>query len=49
MLLPIRERVAKILPESFTTSPMRILPILVLFAAMFYWLWRVRYGRLRAT
>jgi hypothetical protein len=38
----IRERVAKILPEPFTTAPMRVLPILLLFAAMFYWLWRVR-------
>ena len=38
----IRERVATILPEPFTTGPMRALPILLLFAAMFYWLWRVR-------
>jgi len=38
----IRERVAKILPQPFTTAPMRALPILLLFAAMFYWLWRVR-------
>jgi hypothetical protein len=38
----IRERVAKILPAAFTTGPMRALPILVLFGAMFYWLWRVR-------
>jgi hypothetical protein len=38
----IRERVAKILPEPFTTAPMRALPILVVFGAMFYWLWRVR-------
>ena len=38
----IRERVAKILPEPFTTGPMRALPILLLFGAMFYWLWRVR-------
>ena len=40
----IRERVAKILPEPFTTGPMRALPILLLFGAMFYWLWRVRRG-----
>lgn len=40
----IRERVAKILPEPFTTGPMRALPILLLFGAMFYWLWRV-HGR----
>ena len=41
----IRERVAKILPEPFTTGPMRALPILLLFVAMFYWLWRVRRRR----
>ncbi len=41
----IRERVARILPELFTTGPMRALPILVLFGAMFYWLWRVRRRR----
>jgi uncharacterized membrane protein len=38
----IRERVAKILPEPFTTGPMRALPVLLVFVAMFYWLWRVR-------
>ncbi len=38
----IRERVAKVLPKPFTTGPMRALPILLLFGAMFYWLWRVR-------
>ena len=38
----IRERVAQILPEPFTTGPMRALPIVLLFGAMFYWLWRVR-------
>ena len=38
----IRERVAKILPDPFTTGPMRALPIVLLFGAMFYWLWRVR-------
>jgi uncharacterized membrane protein len=41
----IRERVATILPEPFTTAPMRALPILLLFGMMFYWLWRVRGGR----
>lgn len=41
----IRERVAKILPYPFTTGPMRTLPILLLFGAMFYWLWRVRSRR----
>ncbi|MBV8517360.1 MAG: hypothetical protein JO197_08145 [Acidobacteria bacterium] len=38
----IRHRVAKILPEPFTTGPMRALPVLLVFVAMFYWLWRVR-------
>ena len=41
----IRERVAKILPEPFTSGPMRALPFLLLFGAMFYWLWRVRSRR----
>ena len=42
IVFSIRERVAKILPEPFTTAPMRALPILLVFGAMFYWLWRVR-------
>jgi len=41
----IRERVAKVLPEPFTSGQMRALPILLLFGAMFYWLWRVRARR----
>ena len=41
----IRERVARILPEPFTTGQMRALPILLLFGAMFYWLWKVRARR----
>ena len=41
----IRARVAKILPEPFTTGPMRALPIVLVFGAMFYWLWRVRSRR----
>jgi uncharacterized membrane protein len=41
----IRERVAKILPEPLTTAPIRMLPILLIFSAMFYWLWRVRRRR----
>ncbi|HEX8410322.1 MAG TPA: hypothetical protein VF883_15770 [Thermoanaerobaculia bacterium] len=41
----IRARVAKILPEPFTTGAMRTLPFLLLFGAMFYWLWRVRRRR----
>ena len=38
----IRARVAKILPAPLTTPAMRALPILLVFVAMFYWLWRVR-------
>jgi len=38
----IRERVAKVLPEPFTTGRMRMLPILLLFGMMFFWLWKVR-------
>ena len=38
----IRARVAKILPQPFTTAPMRALPILLVFGAMFYWWWKVR-------
>lgn len=41
----IRERVAKVLPEPFTTPWMRALPVALVFAAMFYWLWRVRTRR----
>jgi uncharacterized membrane protein YfcA len=35
-------RVAKLLPEPFPTAPMRALPIVLVFGAMFYWLWKVR-------
>ena len=45
----LRERVAQILPEPFTTGPMRALPIVLLFATMFYWLWRVRGRRTLAV
>lgn len=38
----LRERVASILPEPFTTGRMRLLPIVLLFGTMFYWLWRLR-------
>ncbi len=41
----IPERVAKILPYPFTTPGMRALPIVLIFVAMFYWLWRVRSRR----
>ena len=39
----IRERVASILPDRFPSAPMRVLAMLLPFAAMFYWLWRVRH------
>ncbi|HYE88232.1 MAG TPA: hypothetical protein VEA16_17840 [Vicinamibacterales bacterium] len=41
----IRERVATILPEPFTTGPMRLLPIVLLFGTMIYWLWKLRVRR----
>lgn len=41
----IRERVAAILPEPFTSPAMRVLPILLIFGSMFYWMWRVRSRR----
>jgi len=41
----IRERVARILPEPLTSGPMRLLPILLVFGVMFYWLWKVRARR----
>ncbi len=42
----IRSRVAKILPEPFTSPILRSLPIVLIFVAMFYWLWRVRARRM---
>lgn len=44
----IRERVAKVLPQPFTSTPMRMLPIALVFVAMFWWLWRLRGGGERA-
>jgi uncharacterized membrane protein len=41
----IRARVAKVLPDPFTTPVMRALPVVLVFVAMFYWLWRVRSRR----
>jgi uncharacterized membrane protein len=41
----IRERVAKILPDPFASGPMRLLPIVLIFGVMFYWLWRLRRRR----
>jgi len=42
----IRARVARVLPDPFTSVPMRVLPIVLLLGAMFYWLWRVRTRRI---
>jgi len=44
----IRERVAVILPQPLTTGPMRALPVVLLFATMFYWLWRLHGRRLQS-
>jgi len=41
----IRARVARVLPAPLTTGTMRALPVLLIFIAMFYWLWRVRSRR----
>jgi hypothetical protein len=38
----IRQRVARIFPEPFTTGTMRALPVIFILASMMYWLWRVR-------
>jgi hypothetical protein len=38
----IGARVARIVPEPFTTPMMRALPVVLLFVATFYWMWRVR-------
>jgi uncharacterized membrane protein len=42
----IEARVARLLPQLFTTPAMRVLPIALIFIAMFYWLWRVRGRRI---
>jgi hypothetical protein len=42
----IEARVASVLPSPLTSAPARMLPILLVFAAMFYWLWKVRRRRL---
>jgi uncharacterized membrane protein len=44
----IRARVARILPEPLTTPMMRALPVVLIFVAMFYWMWRVRSRRMLA-
>jgi uncharacterized membrane protein len=42
----IRARVAAILPAPFVTPALRVLPVLLVLVAMFYWLWRVRSRRI---
>jgi hypothetical protein len=39
----IRARVAAIFPAAFTTPAARVLPVLLVLATMFYWLWRIRW------
>jgi len=41
----IRARVAAILPAPLTTPALRALPVVLVLATMFYWLWRVRFRR----
>lgn len=38
----IRARVAAVLPDVINVMPLRLAMILLPFAAMFYWLWRIR-------
>ncbi len=41
----IRARVAKLIPDVWITPALQVLPTVVIFVAMFYWLWRVRSRR----
>jgi hypothetical protein len=41
----IRSRVARVLPEAFISPAARTVPVMIVFAMMFYWLWRVRVKR----
>lgn len=45
----IPERVGRILPQFFTMPVMRMLPMALVFGAMFYWLWRVRVSKARSS
>lgn len=38
----VRARVAAIFPTPFTSPVARVIPVLLVLGAMFYWLWRVR-------
>lgn len=37
-----RGRVRAVLPDALVTTPVLMLPVLVVLAALFYWLWRVK-------
>jgi hypothetical protein len=41
----IKARVAAIAPAPFTTPLARAVPVLLVLATMFYWLWRVRFRK----
>ena len=41
----VRARVAKLIPDAWITPTLQALPTVLIFAAMFYWLWRVRSRR----
>jgi hypothetical protein len=41
----IRARVAAIFPAPLTTPAARVIPVLLVLGAMFYWLWRIRFRR----
>jgi len=41
----IRQRVARIFPDALNVWPIRLVLIVLPFAAMFYWLWRIRRRR----
>jgi hypothetical protein len=41
----IRARVAAVLPTPFTTPAARAIPVVLVLAAMCYWLWKVRFRR----
>ena len=45
ILLDPRARRQNPSPSRSSPAPMRVLPILLIFLVMFYWLWRLRTGR----
>ena len=40
---------ARVLPEPLLSTPARMLPIVLPFIAMFYWMWRVPAMRRKAS